>query len=104
MNPPQPPDSDVSFDEMFHRAFSNNTELNSSLSYQDEAPSNSYINLLSTPNQNTEPHECYNLFQYLNSPNIVPPASITHHHLLPCPHQTIQIEPPFNLVNLFFPT
>ncbi|MBW0507548.1 hypothetical protein O181_047263 [Austropuccinia psidii MF-1] len=85
MSPPQPPDSDVSFDKMFNRVFSNNTELNSSLSYQDEPISHSLINSLSTPNQSTEPDECHNHFHYLNSPNIVPPAPISHNHLFSFP-------------------
>ncbi|MBW0517224.1 hypothetical protein O181_056939 [Austropuccinia psidii MF-1] len=85
MNPPQPPDSNVSFDEMFHRVFSKNTDLNSSLSYQNEAPSHSSINSLSTPNQSTKPHEGYDLFHYLNPPNIVSPAPITHPQVFPCP-------------------
>ncbi|MBW0521655.1 hypothetical protein O181_061370 [Austropuccinia psidii MF-1] len=93
MNPPQPPVSDVSFDEMFHRAFSNTTELNSSLSYQDKAPSHS----LSTPNQSTEPHKCYDLFHYLNSPYIVPPAPITHNHILSCPPPNNINRSPFQL-------
>ncbi|MBW0537324.1 hypothetical protein O181_077039 [Austropuccinia psidii MF-1] len=97
MNPPQPPDSDVSFDEMFHRFFSNNTDLNSSLSSQNEAPSHSSINSLSTPNQSTEPQECYNLFHYLNSPNIVPPAPISHPHILPCPPPNNINRTPFQL-------
>ncbi|MBW0525115.1 hypothetical protein O181_064830, partial [Austropuccinia psidii MF-1] len=97
MNPPQPPDSDVSFDEIFHRAFSNNTDLNSSLYYQNEAPSHSSINLLPTPNQSTEPQECYDLFHYLNSPNIVPPAPISHPHTLPCPPPNNINRTPFQL-------
>ncbi|MBW0563014.1 hypothetical protein O181_102729, partial [Austropuccinia psidii MF-1] len=84
MNPPQPPDSNVSFDEMFHRDFSNDTDFNSSLSYQNEAPLHSSINSFSTPNQSTEPQECYNLFHYLNSPNLAPAAPISHPHILPC--------------------
>ncbi|MBW0512310.1 hypothetical protein O181_052025 [Austropuccinia psidii MF-1] len=85
MNPPQPPDFNVPFDEMFHRVFSNNTDLNSSSSYQNEAQSHSSINSLSTSNQSTEPHECYDLYHYLNSPNIFPPAPITHPKILSCP-------------------
>ncbi|MBW0535902.1 hypothetical protein O181_075617, partial [Austropuccinia psidii MF-1] len=97
MNPPQPPDSDVSFDVIFHKVFSNNTEFNSSLSYQDEAPSHSSINSLSTPNQSTEPHKCYDLFYYLNSPSIVPPAPIPYNHILPCPPPNNINRSPFQL-------
>ncbi|MBW0556885.1 hypothetical protein O181_096600, partial [Austropuccinia psidii MF-1] len=97
MNPPQQPDSNVSFDEMFHRVFSNNTDFNSSLSYQNEAPSHSSINSLSTPNQSTEPQECYDLFHYLNSPNIVPPAPISHPQILPFPPPNNINRTPFQL-------
>ncbi|MBW0511631.1 hypothetical protein O181_051346 [Austropuccinia psidii MF-1] len=97
MNPPQPPDSNVSFDETFHRVFFNDTDLNSFLSYQNEAPSHSSINSLSTPNQSTEPQECYDLFHYLNSPNLVPPAPISHAHILPCPPPTNINRTPFQL-------
>ncbi|MBW0570524.1 hypothetical protein O181_110239, partial [Austropuccinia psidii MF-1] len=97
MNPPQPPDSDVSFDEMFHRFFSNNTDLNSSLSSHNEAPSHSSINSLSTPNQSTKPQECYDLFHYLNSPSIVPPAPISHPPILPCPPPNNINRTPFQL-------
>ncbi|MBW0575771.1 hypothetical protein O181_115486, partial [Austropuccinia psidii MF-1] len=103
MNPPQPPDSDVSFDEMFHRFFSNNTELNPSLSSQNEAPSQSCINSLSTPNQSTDPQECYDLFHYLNSPNIVPPAPISHPPIFPCPPPNNINRTPFQLGKSFLP-
>ncbi|MBW0488101.1 hypothetical protein O181_027816 [Austropuccinia psidii MF-1] len=98
MNPTQPPDSNVSFDEMSNRVCSNNKELSSSLSYQDEAPSHSSMNPLTTPNQSTEPHECYDLFHYLNSPNRAPPAPITHPHFLPCPPTNNINRTPFQLV------
>ncbi|MBW0552241.1 hypothetical protein O181_091956 [Austropuccinia psidii MF-1] len=97
MNPPHSPESDVFFDEIFNRVFQNSTELNSSLSYQDEPISHSSINSSSTPNQSTEPHECYSLFNYLNSQNIVPPAPITHHHIFPCPPPNNINRTPFQL-------
>ncbi|MBW0489770.1 hypothetical protein O181_029485 [Austropuccinia psidii MF-1] len=103
MNPPQPPDSNVSFDEMFHRVLSNNTYLNSLLSYRNDTPSHSSTNSLSTPNQSTQPHECYNLFDYLNSPNIVPPAPITHPQILPCPPPNNMNRTPFQLGKFFLP-
>ncbi|MBW0548236.1 hypothetical protein O181_087951 [Austropuccinia psidii MF-1] len=97
MNPPQPPDSNVSFDKLFHRDFLNNTYLNSLLSYQNEAPSHSSINSLFNPNQCTEPHVCYDLFHYLNSPNIVPPAPITHPQILRFPPPNNINRTPFQL-------
>ncbi|MBW0515552.1 hypothetical protein O181_055267 [Austropuccinia psidii MF-1] len=50
-----------------------------------------------SPNQSTEPHECYNLFHYLNSPNIVTPAPITHPKILPCPPPNNINRTPFQL-------
>ncbi|MBW0556997.1 hypothetical protein O181_096712 [Austropuccinia psidii MF-1] len=82
---------------MFHRFFSNNTDLNSSLSSQNEAPSHSSINSLSTPNQSTKPQECYDLFHYLNCPNIVPPAPNSHPHIFPCPPPNNINRTPFQL-------
>ncbi|MBW0541711.1 hypothetical protein O181_081426 [Austropuccinia psidii MF-1] len=103
MNPPEPPNSDVSFDSIFHTFFSNNTDLNSSFSSKHEAPSHSSIDSLSTPNQSTEPQECYHLFHYLNSPNIVPPAPISHPPILPCPPPNNINRTPFQLGKFFLP-
>ncbi|MBW0590107.1 hypothetical protein O181_129822, partial [Austropuccinia psidii MF-1] len=49
------------------------------------------------PSAHCPPHKCYNLFHYLNFPNIVPPAAITHHHNMPCPPPNNVNGTPFQL-------